>query len=205
MLLGPVLASVPAGSPFAGFGNTYLQGSGIDLATFSLSGIGLGTGVQPTTLHLQFDLAFEDGWGSVGGDPATDGFAFSFDGTPVLWNAANGFGAVPGGPGTILATGANLFGDPALADTVVHYDFVFSHNQPSILLGFQTTGLPFTPLGNNSASWGLDNFSLAAVTGDSGGDGVPRVPEAPTWEMLLAGFGLAGAFVRRWKPAPVSA
>ncbi len=206
----PALASVPGGSPLAAvFGGSYLQGSGLDYAIFMMSGVGLGTGVQPITLHLQFDLAFEDGWDAVGGDPATEGFAFSFDGTPILWNASNAFGTGAGGPGTILSTGSDLLGDANLMDTVVHYDFVFQHNMPSILLGFQTQGVSFGPLANTSASWGLDNFSLAAVTadenGDDGSDGgsvTPgAVPEAPTWTMLLAGFAVIGAASRRRRQA----
>lgn len=214
LLLGPTLTAVPSDSSLGAFGSTYLQGSGLDLATFTLSGVGLGTGVQPVQMRLQFDLAFEDGWDPSGTNPATDGFAFSFNGTPVLWNAANDFGTQAGGPGSIISSGSNVLGG-AGTDTVVHYDYVFTNNMPSILLGFQLAGAPFIPIDGNGPAWGLDNISLHAISDGDGGDGgdgppggggnvVPGVPEPASWALLIAGFGVIGVALRRNNRATVA-
>ena len=209
LLLGPTLTAVPSGSALTSFGSTYLQGSGLDLGTFSLAGVGLGTVPEPVNMHLQFDLAYQDGWDPADTNPATDGVAFSLDGTTYLWNAANGFGATAGGPGMIVSTGSNVLGptgsDTGLNDTVVHYDFAFTHIRPDIMVSFQLQGMPFIPITGVGPGWGLDNISLSAITGDDGGPGdgdggtiTPGgVPEAPIWALMVAGFGVIGAAARR--------
>ena len=96
------------------------------------------------------------------------------------------------GPGTaVVGTGHYGF-NGSWTDAVVHYSFLFPHVSSNWNMKINFGGAGFQ--GGDDESWGLDNFSLRAVP--PGG-----VPEPASWALMIAGFGLAGAALRRRRGA----
>ena len=195
--LGPfpwsVLTTVYGGANFTssqslpGFGSQYFRNDTTGTTSFTASGLG-----THSSLHLSFDLAFIDSWD---GDDASNGYGPDIltvkvgdqDPLSLTWTGGGGHG--PNfGPGTNVQTG--YYAVSSWQDAVVHYDFTFAHSAPNFTLainaspGFQ---------GGADESWGIDNFSLSASTG--------AIPEPSSWALMIAGFGLSGAVLRRRRTA----
>ena len=73
-------------------------------------------------------------------------------------------------------------GEPA---RIVHYDLIIPHTASSFKLSLYAGGAGYQ--NGPDEWWGIDNFALSAQA----------VPEPATWAMMIAGFGLAGAALRR--------
>lgn len=172
-----------------GFGSKYLHKSTNTATTFSVTGLG-----SHTALRFKFDLLFQDSWDSIDGVPGVtpDILFVDINGTTYEWTVASASGTINDvGPGTIISTGTNLVGS-SWNDTVVSYDLLIPHVSDSFVASFRFGGAGFQ--GGTDESWGIDNFSLSAITADGG------VPEPATWVMLIAGFGLVGVAARRRAP-----
>lgn len=169
---------------FPALGDRFYRNDTAGTTIFSVSGLG-----AHTALRLQFDLAFIDSWDSLNGSPAPDILYVDFASQSYQFTVNNASGTVfDVGPGTVLSTGSNL-GYSAYNDTIVRYDFLFAHTDTNFSLSIRFGGNGFQ--GGADESWAIDNFSLAAT----------NVPEPATWGMLIAGFGLVGATLRRRRAA----
>jgi len=170
---------------FPGFGTDYWRNSTTGVTQFQASGLG-----AHSALHVSFDIAFIDSWDSFGGNCCgPDVLTMNVDGAPteqLTWNGGGGFGPVFG-TGTLVGTGS--FGvNGAWQDAVVHYDFLVAHSASSWQMSINAGGAGWQ--GGDDESWGIDNFHLGAVP-------TRGVPEPATWALMIGGFGLAGAALRR--------
>ncbi len=89
-------------------------------------------------------------------------------------------------------TNAMSLGSPGSDWQRFSYDF--TADSPSVRLTF----LSSTSLASSSLGVGLDNVTFDSLGGQAGGS---AVPEPATWAMMIAGFGLAGAGLRRRRQA----
>ncbi len=180
-------ASFQSATGFTGFGNQMFRNDSGGGTSFSAVGLG-----GHSMLHLKFDLAFIDSWDSINGSVAPDILFVDFDGHSYQFTVNNASGSVfDVGPGTVISSGSNL-GYSSWSDVIVRYDFLFAHTGPTFGMTIRFGGAGFQ--GGADESWGIDNFSLAAEPAQ----GV--VPEPATWAMLIAGFGMVGATLRRRRP-----
>lgn len=182
----------------------YDEGGGSEQSALSYAGLGTlmhrndtsGTSMLVVTglgghsaLHLSFDLAFIDSWDSTDGGAGPDILFVNIGGQSYQWTVNSASGTVfDVGPGTVLSTGSNL-GYAGWNDTIVHYDFLIPHTAPNFFWSINFGGAGFQ--GGMDESWGLDNVSLSAIP--AGG----VVPEPAAWALMIAGFGLVGATLRR--------
>ena len=108
-----------------------------------------------------------------------------------MMQASNVTVLVPSGPATLIAFGPAKVPTPA---TIAPAPLPMAPN----FLGFVsdtafTTVTFFNPLGGgNNDQFGLDNLTT------SGGG---AIPEPGTWALMIGGFGLAGAALRRRQAA----
>lgn len=181
-------ASFVASGSLPGFGSRYFHNSTSSTTTFSAVGLG-----AHSALRLKFDLVFQDSWDSTNGSPAPDILFVDLGGTTYQWTVNNASGTVFDiGPGTLVGQ-ANYVGS-GWVDTVVSYDFLIPHSAASFSASFRFGGAGFQ--GGADESWGIDNWSLSAIT-----RGGPVIPEPATWAMMIAGFALVGAAMRRRRAA----
>jgi hypothetical protein len=171
-----------------------------------------GNPAAPTTLtfsnlpsHSQISVSFLLGllesWDSTNGNPSPDFFRVQADGvdlvSDITVNNASGSNSFYDG-GTQLFKGVQLNPNAGFSDTLVNMgtagDLTFAHTASTLTLSFQAYGAGWQ--GGDDEGWGIDNlvvnFTPAAVGG---------VPEPAAWALMIAGFGLAGAAVRRRKVA----
>jgi hypothetical protein len=190
--LGAGGGSVQGSQSLPGFGTNFFRNDTSGTTVFSAGGLG-----AHTALELSFDLAFLDSWDGddVPNCCSPDTLNVVINGVAVplalTWNGGNAGATVDFGPGTVVGTGHYGF-NGAWTDAVVHYSLVIPHTAASWSMSINFGGAGFQ--GGDDESWGIDNFSLAAVTG--GG-----VPEPATWAMMILGFGFAGAALRRRRAA----
>ena len=168
-----------------GFGSQYLRNSTTGTTSFSASGLG-----AHSDLHLSFDVAFIDSWDSFGGNCCgPDILSMNIDNVAPLaltWNGGGGFG--PNfGPGTVVGIGQLAVS--GWYDAVVHYDFIIPHSSSTFQFNISAGGFGWQ--GGDDESWGFDNLSLSATPAGRG------VPEPASWALMITGFGLAGAALRR--------
>jgi hypothetical protein len=178
-----------------GLGSKYFAKNVTSVTSFSAGGLG-----AHTALRLKFDLIFADSWDSTNGSPSPDTLTVNIDGTEYVLTAANASGTIDNfGPGTLRARGAflGLTGAFMDNDAIVGFDLLIPHTDAFFEVTFQAGGNGWQ--GRGDESWGLDNWSLSAITSDG-----PVVPEPATWAMMIAGFGLVGAVARR-RRAPLAA
>ena len=178
-------ASIQSAAGFSGFGTSMYRNDTGGSTLFNATGLG-----THTALRLKFDLAFIDSWDSTNGAPAPDILFVTFDGGSYQFTVNSASGSVfDVGPGTVISTGSNL-GYSSWNDTIARYEFVIPHAASTFNLSINFGGAGFQ--GGLDESWGIDNFALSAITDDG-----PVVPEPATWAMMIAGFGLVGAAMRR--------
>ena len=169
-----------------GLGSRFFHNDTAGTTTFTASGLG-----THSSLKLSFDLVFVDSWDSNNGFCCTpDNMNVNVNGTTSVYTVAIASGSNDIlGPGTLTAYGYYL-GNPAWADKIVHYDLIIPHSASSFYLSLNADGAGFQY--GDDESWGIDNFALSAMG---------SVPEPSSWAMLIAGFGLTGAAMRRRKVA----
>ncbi|MFW2830743.1 PEPxxWA-CTERM sorting domain-containing protein [Sphingomonas sp. ID0503] len=110
---------------------------------------------------------------------------------------------------TTELTSADLPSVPNFNDAADITNLRFTYNGPDLDLSNQTfTGFSALSLYGNVRLDGFSGISIktAGITAGQtvytqGPTGVPAVPEASSWAMLIAGFGLVGATARRRRPA----
>lgn len=164
-----------------GLGTQYFRNDSGSQTIFTASGLG-----AHNSLKLSFDLIFANTWDSDDGTyPFTPDYLYVDYGglasdayTTALASGSNNYF----GPGVETSVGFYLPGGaPA---RIVHYDLTFAHTASSFYLSLYAGGAGYQY--GPDEWWGIDNFSLAA-----------EVPEPATWAMMITGFGLAGAALRR--------
>lgn len=183
-------AVVHSADRIPGFGDFYLWNNTGNKTTFSVDGLD-----THTALRLKFDLVFQDSWDSLdgGSSVAPDILYVDFDGHSFEWTVNNASGTIfDVGPGTVVSTGTDLVGSASWPETVVSYDFLFSHVEDDFELSIRFGGAGFQ--GGDDESWGIDNFSLSAIHDD---DGTSDIPAPASLGLLLAGLGLTGTSLRR--------
>jgi len=114
-------------------------------------------------------------------------------GTFSLFGLDSAVYQVGAAPGTVTLTG-NVFGG-GVVSTVLNIDGSWDHYA---LSGFTNlTNLTFAADSGSflTVGFGIDNLDLT---------GAPAVPEASTWAMMIIGFGMAGAALRRRQSTAVS-
>lgn len=173
-------SSPQSAAGFPGLGTQMLRNDTSGTTTFSASGLG-----AHVALTLKFDLAFIDSWDGnpTPGCCGPDILFVTIDGTSYQWSGNNAQGTAVYGPGVVAASG-NFGYNGAWADTIVSYSLLIPHTASSFAMDIRFGGAGFQ--GGIDESWGIDNFALAAI-----------VPEPATWAMLIAGFGMVGATMRR--------
>jgi hypothetical protein len=96
--------------------------------------------------------------------------------------------------GAILAIYDQIDTNFSYSDTLIDFGgaswATFAHSASTLTVEFRAAGSGWQ--GGSDESWGLDNFTVAAS-----GAGAPGVPEPATWAMMIGGFALAGAAMRR--------
>lgn len=166
-----------------GLGTQYFSNDTGGTTSFTADGLG-----SHTSIKLSFDLIFADSWDSINGNPSPDFLNVNVNGTLYQFTAANASGSVDNfGPGTLVATGNYLYS--SFTDKIVSYEFIVPHTASTFSLSLSAGGSGFQ-FGSDE-SWGIDNFSMSAQA----------VPEPASWAMLIAGFGLTGAAMRRRRTA----
>lgn len=165
-----------------GFGTQFYRNTTGGTTTFAANGLG-----AHTSLKLSFDLVFVDSWDSTDGVPGVtpDLLTVNIDGVSDNYTSATQSGSINYfGPGTQTAFGT-FVGNPGFNDRIVRYDLIIPHTASSFFLAINAGGAGFQ-FGDDE-SWGLDNFALSAQA----------VPEPASWALMITGFGMIGAAMRR--------
>jgi hypothetical protein len=174
------------GTPTSPFGGLYLS----NLATH-------------TTISASFILGFLESWDSTdGGCCSPDHLEIWIDGVQVAdMTYNNALGTVKDTDGgTVIyeyvQANANTYFPDTLVDMGTAPFLTFAHSASTLSLEFRVSGAGWQ--GGDDEGFGLDNVYLSY-------DGVrqtgPGIPEPGTWALMIAGFGLAGAQLRRRRAA----
>jgi hypothetical protein len=135
-----------------------------------------------------------DSWDSTNGNPAADWLEVLIDGNVVATLTTNNAGGTVTQfeGGTVLALYQQADTNFSYSDTLVDFGSSpwasLAHSGSTLTVAFRAAGAGWQ--GGGDESWGLDNFSVTA-------SGTPGVPEPAAWGMMIGGFGLAGAALRR--------
>jgi PEP-CTERM motif len=187
------------GSPISPTGGCPAQGRGWNASTFSNTGCsGVAAPLGTTAAY-----AMNDGPGATSYileqsflvPNSTVSAAFSFALSSVSFYSGN-----------VRTLSADIFNGASLVGNLALYNVPFGDSDDSwqifsgstnLLNAFsgQTLSIRFTNFSPDTwtgpAGIGLDNVSLTATTG------IPSVPEPASWALMIAGFGLVGAAMRR--------
>jgi hypothetical protein len=149
-------------------------------------------------VSMSFIVGLLDSWDSRNGSPAPDNLDIFIDGVVVAsLTAANASGSVfDFGGGSALAQCVQADGHQFYCDTLVDWSKTFAHTGSTLSLGWQASGAGWQA--GDDESWGLDNIKIDYFLRGNG------VPEPAAWAMMLAGFGIAGAAMRRRKTLQVA-
>ncbi|MFZ5719119.1 MAG: PEPxxWA-CTERM sorting domain-containing protein [Pseudomonadota bacterium] len=159
----------------------------------SLSGL-----ATHTTVSASFILGFLESWDSYDGSCCSpDNLEIWIDGVQVgnlTYNNALGSVKDTDG-GTVLFEYVQANGNGSFSDTLVDMSTVpyltFGHTGSTLDLEFRVTGVGWQ--GGSDEGFGLDDVVLTY-------DGVRNpgaIPEPATWALMIGGFGMAGATLRR--------
>jgi hypothetical protein len=173
-------------------GKYYRNATGGNPATMTkLTFTGLGA---HDTVSVSSILGLLDSWDSRNGNGGVtpDNLDIFIDGNLVAsLTAANASGNIwDFGGGSALAQCAQVDGHQFYCDTLVDWSKTFAHTGSTLTIGWQASGAGWQA--GDDESWGLDNLKIDYFT--RGGNGVP---EPAAWAMMLAGFGIAGAAMRK--------
>jgi hypothetical protein len=155
------------------------------------------------TLDFYFQVA-RTGDGSASGNAIQSFTAADFGGYDVFafrdgsdFDGAGGFLAA-GNPGTFTSTASRSFDGEVLGVNFGSNNLAGTENTTTYI--FRTDALNFT-----TGTFGvIDGSTLQGVTFAPFGDPFGSVPEPATWAMMLAGFGLCGAALRRKRKAKLA-
>jgi PEP-CTERM motif len=145
-----------------------------------------------TAIDANFVLGFLESWDSINGTVIPDFLDLLIDGNLVAQlTANNASGTVENfGGGTILAHYVQANGNGYFTDTLVDMSTAsflnFAHTASTLTLEIRASGFGWQ--GGSDEAWGIDNVALAYT---------PSVPEPASWALMIAGFGLTGAAMRR--------
>jgi len=173
-------AGITAAQSLPGFGSRYLRNSGTGTTSFKVTGLD-----AHDALRLTFDLALLDSWDRPDDTRwGPDYLYVTIGDTSYQW--------APAWPGTLVGRGSYAV-NSGWQDSVYRHSFLIPHFADTFAFSIRAGGKGFQ--GGNDESWGIDNISLQANA----------VPEPATWAMLIAGFGLVGAAMRRKRLVRVTA
>jgi hypothetical protein len=192
-------ASVNAAINAAGWAGNYgAYRSGGNPSPFG--GLYLSNLAAHTTVSASFILGFLESWDSYdGGCCSPDNLEIWIDGVKqgtLTYNNALGTVKDTDG-GTVLFEYVQANSNGYFSDTLVDMGTVpyltFAHSASTLSLEFRVTGAGWQAGGDEG--FGVDNVVLTY-------DGVrappgPAIPEPATWGLMITGFGLAGATLRR--------
>lgn len=151
-----------------------------------------------STLSLTFDFVAWNSWDGTGSSfPSGDFFEILLDGTllaSISPNNASGTLSIAG-PAVLIAGPAPYgYGDSAPffnRDTAYAVNVSnFAHSSATAAFTFRVNGNGWQ--GGTDEAFGLDNIVVSIPDRITG-----AVPEPATWAMMIAGFGLIGAHLRR--------
>lgn len=180
-------------SPVGGFSGNYLsnmtKGNPAGLTEFSFTNL-----PAHSAISIKFLIAFIDSWDSSGpGQYGGDLINLFVDGVSIGTLSVCNYNAsscleVMGG--TQVAKG-HYFTNPLWIDQVVDMStssaLNFAHTGSTLTFGLQAFGSGWQ--GGTDESWGIDNLKIEAIPA--------AVPEPASWVMMIGGFALAGASLRR--------
>jgi hypothetical protein len=174
-------------------GNYGASRDGGNPAPFSgLSLTGLGA---HTTVSASFILGFLESWDSSDAGPpfSPDHLEIYIDGAKVAdLTYNNALGTVKDTDGNpVLYEYVQANNNTYYSDTLVDYGLTFAHTGSTLDFQFRATGAGWQ--GGADEGYGLDKVVFTY-------DGVPStggIPEPPSWALMIGGFGLAGAMLRR--------
>lgn len=164
-------------------------------------GLYLSNLASHTTISASFILGFLESWDSYnGGCCSPDNLEIWIDGTQAATltydNALGNVKDTDGG--TVIHQYVQANGNGFYSDTLVDMStagfLTFAHTASTLSLEIRGAGAGWQ--GGSDEGIGLDNVMLT-YDGVRGG----AVPEPSTWAMMIAGFGLAGATLRRRRTA----
>jgi hypothetical protein len=152
-----------------------------------------------TTISASFIMGFLESWDSYdGGCCSPDNLEIWIDGVQqgtLTYNNALGTAKDTDG-GTVLFEYVQANGNGYFSDTLVDMSTVpyltFAHTGSTLSLEFRVTGAGWQA--GSDEGIGLDDVVL---TYDGVRDPGPGIPEPGTWALMIGGFGLAGAALRR--------
>ena len=152
-----------------------------------------------TTISAGFLLGFLESWDGYDGSCCSpDNLEVWIDGVKVAnMTATNALGSTNDFDGNPIIvngsgnSGAEINGNGYYSDTLIDYGLTFAHTGSTLDFEFRAVGAGWQ--GGSDEGYGLDRvlFTYDGVHSTGG------VPEPATWAMMIAGFGLAGATLRR--------
>ncbi len=182
-------------------GNHYVNNTGGNPASITqLTFTGLDS---HTSVNLGGIIGFLDSWDGNnspnGFDP--DNLEFYIDNVLVAVLTSNG-GNLGAGQffdgATVIANNQQVDNNFFFSDTLIDLGSAnfatFAHSGSSLVLGIRASGGGWQ--GGNDESWGWDAINITYNAG--------AVPEPAAWALMLAGFGLTGAAMRRRAKVRVS-
>jgi hypothetical protein len=160
----------------------------------SFNGLHLTGLASHTMISANFILGFLESWDSYnGGCCAPDNLEIWIDGTQVAnLTYNNAFqGAIEDTDGNpVLYEYVQANGNTGFSDTLVDYSLTFAHTGSTLDFEFRASGAGWQ--GGNDEAYGIDRVAFTY-----NGVHAPAIPEPATWALMISGFGLAGATLRR--------
>jgi len=142
-----------------------------------------------SSVSVSFVLGFLESWDGRNGTITPDNLEIYLDGGLIAtYTATNASGSFDDfGTSSIIAYRQQVNGNGFFSDTLIGFSDVFAHSSSDLNLSWRASGAGWQ--GGDDEGFGLDNINLSYGHGD--------VPEPAAWALMLGGFGVAGAALRR--------